>query len=169
MLANPAFDTLPMMREGHAPRGADLRKGRFSETGRIYLVTAVTHERAALFAEFHAARVLIHEMRATDSAGHTQTLAFVIMPDHFHWLFQLTTDELSAVVQRVKSRAAIRLNQMMDSQGCRIWQRGFHDHALRCEEDMRAVARYVIANPVRAGLARSARDYSHWDAAWLDA
>jgi REP element-mobilizing transposase RayT len=107
-------------------------------------------------------------MRASDSAGYTQTLAFVIMPDHFHWLLQLNSHDLSAVVRRIKSRAAIRLNQRLGTLGSRIWQRGFHDHALRREEDVRDVARYVIANPLRAGLVSSIRDYPYWDASWLE-
>jgi len=38
----------------------------------------------------------------------------------------------------------------------------------RCDEGLRAVARYVIANPVRAGLAERVGDYPFWDAVWLD-
>jgi hypothetical protein len=30
-------------------------------------------------------------------------------------------------------------------------------------------ARYVVANPLRAGLAQSLGHYSHWDAVWLEA
>jgi hypothetical protein len=38
---------------------------------------------------------------------------------------------------------------------------------LRRDEDLRAVARYVILNPVRAGLVQRVGDYPHWDAVWL--
>jgi len=48
-----------------------------------------------------------------------------------------------------------------------VWQEGFHDHALRREEDLQATARYIIGNPVRAGLVPSVRDYPHWDAIWF--
>lgn len=48
-----------------------------------------------------------------------------------------------------------------------VWQRTYHDHALRREEDLRAAARYVVANPLRAGLAEGIGDYPFWDAAWL--
>jgi len=48
-----------------------------------------------------------------------------------------------------------------------IWQAGYHDHALRKEEDIRDVARYIVMNPVRAGLVRSVREYPLWDAKWL--
>jgi hypothetical protein len=48
-----------------------------------------------------------------------------------------------------------------------VWQRGFHDRALRGDEDLPAVARYIVANPLRAGLVRSVRDYPHWYAKWV--
>jgi putative transposase len=51
--------------------------------------------------------------------------------------------------------------------GYPVWQRGFHDHALRKEEDIVSVARYIVANPVRDGLVRRIGDYPHWDAVWL--
>ncbi len=147
------------------PHAAALRKGRVSESGRIYLVTSVTEGRRPLFLDLYSARILIHEFRLADQFGLTKTWAFVVMPDHFHWLLQLGDTELGRVVVRVKSRSAITLNKRLGKG--RLWQKGFHDHALRVEEDLQGVARYVIANPLRAGLVGSVRDYPHWDAAWL--
>jgi putative transposase len=40
-----------------------LRKGRLSESGREYLVTAVTHDRQCFFADIIAARLLVKELR----------------------------------------------------------------------------------------------------------
>ena len=42
-----------------------------------------------------------------------------------------------------------------------------HDRALRRDEDLLAVARYIVANPLRAGLVRRVGDYPLWDAVWL--
>ena len=49
-----------------------------------------------------------------------------------------------------------------------VFQKGFYDHAVRDDEDLRALARYLVANPVRAGLVDRVNDYPHWDAVWLD-
>ncbi|MBK6743666.1 MAG: transposase [Hydrogenophilales bacterium] len=144
-----------------------MRKGRVSESGRIYLVTAVTEQRVPVFRDFTCARLLVSELRAADTLGLSKTWAFVVMPDHIHWLLELTEGELSKTVLRVKSRSAIAINRAMGDGGQRVWQKGFHDHALRAEDDLQQTARYVIANPVRAGLVASVRDYPHWDAAWL--
>ncbi|MCF6281296.1 MAG: hypothetical protein L3J28_03650 [Candidatus Polarisedimenticolaceae bacterium] len=43
-----------------------------------------------------------------------------------------------------------------------------HDRAIRKEEDLVAIARYIVANPLRAGLVKSIKDYPHWDCVWLD-
>jgi hypothetical protein len=48
-----------------------------------------------------------------------------------------------------------------------LWQRAFYDHALRKDEDVRQIARYIIANPLRRGLVKDVGDYLLWDAAWL--
>jgi putative transposase len=70
------------------------------------------------------------------------------------------------VVQVFKNLSARRLNALRGTSGP-VWQAGFHDHALRAEEDVVAVARYVVANPVRAGLVPRVGEYGLWDAKWL--
>lgn len=150
----------------HTPRGNALRRGRWSETGRIYLVTAVTENRIPIFRDMSHARLVIGELRLADELGLSVTWTFVVMPDHLHWLVELQDADLSRLVLRVKSRSAIAINRATGRNG-RLWQKGFHDRALRREEDMRNVARYVVANPIRAGLVTSVRDYPHWDARWL--
>ena len=144
-----------------------LRKGRFSETGRIYLVTTVTRNRRHVFRDLYAGRILVKALIAEESAGHLESLAYVVMPDHLHWLVQLCDgSDLSACVQRSKSISARELNRYLGLAG-KFWQKGFHDRALRRQEDIVDIARYVVANPLRGGLVRSVREYPLWDAVWI--
>ena len=69
-------------------------------------------------------------------------------------------------MRRLKGRSARGINTQLGRTGT-VWQTGFHDHALRNNENMQDIARYVIANPLRAGLVRQIGDYALWDAAWL--
>jgi hypothetical protein len=48
-----------------------------------------------------------------------------------------------------------------------VWKPGFHDRALRHEDSMVDAARYIVANPLRAGLVERVGDYPFWDAIWL--
>ncbi len=147
------------------PHGRDLRKGRVSISGQIYLVTTITHDRKPVFADWQCGRAVVKSLMAEQ--GRVSTLAFVVMPDHLHWLLQLDDDAgLERVVRNVKSWSARRINTQSHRQG-QVWQRGFHDHALRREEDVQAIARYVVANPLRAGLVKRIGDYPLWDAVWL--
>ena len=40
-----------------------------------------------------------------------------------------------------------------------LWQEGYYDRVLREGDDPKQVARYIIENPIRAGLAQSANEY----------
>jgi putative transposase len=146
----------------------DLRKGRASLQGQLYLVTTVTHNRKSIFTNFHAGRVVVREIMRQGNYGWTDTLAFVVMPDHIHWLLSLSKDiSLSNVVGIMKQHSARKINHLTGTKGLSVWQRGFHDHALRRDEDVIHVARYIVANPLRAGLVTKIGDYPLWDAAWL--
>jgi REP element-mobilizing transposase RayT len=147
----------------------DLRKGRFSESNRIYFVTTVTHGRNNLFLDLRSARAVIQTMRHLDSAEYVHSLSWVVMPDHLHWLFQLNDKgSLSDVMKRMKAISARTVNQLLNRKG-QVWQKSYHDHALRRDEDIKQLSRYIIANPLRAGLVDDIGKYPHWDAIWLNA
>jgi putative transposase len=149
-----------------SPHSSALRKGRVSEANRAYLITSVCENRMPWFADLYLGRLLVRAFMG--ARPHAETLAFMVMPDHFHWLMQLGEErELSAVVQGVKSVSSHRINRRLGRQGS-IWQDdGYHDHGVRSDEDLLVLARYVIANPLRAGLVRRIGDYPLWDAVWL--
>ncbi len=97
--------------------------------------------------------------------GDACVLCWVLMPDHWHGLVKLgMRDGLSTVMNRFKGFTARRLHCLQPGL---VWGRGFHDRALRCDEDIKAAARYVVANPLRAGLVSSVLDYPYWDCVWL--
>jgi putative transposase len=56
----------------------------------------------------------------------------------------------------MKQRAGFAFKQRT---GRPLWQPSYHDHVLRDEEVLLKVVRYVLDNPVRAGLVTSPRDY----------
>jgi putative transposase len=147
-------------------RGKDLRKGRYSEIGQIYLLTAVTDERQPIFADWRMGRLVVNEFALTQEENLAESLAWVVMPDHFHWLVTLQSGSLSSLIQGVKGRSAIAINKCRGGRG-QMWQKGYHDRAIRQEEDLREIARYVVANPLRARLVERLGDYPLWDAIWL--
>lgn len=148
------------------PRSDQLRIGRFSEHERIYLLTSTVHERQPVFADVSLGRLLVAELRSAQDDALVESLAWVVMPDHLHWLLVLQRGSVSELMRRVKGRSARRINQLNGRSG-KLWQDGFHDRALRREEDILSAARYIVANPLRAGLVARVGDYPLWDAVWV--
>lgn len=61
-------------------------------------------------------------------------------------------------MRRIKSNSARQINQHLGTHGP-IWQPDYHDLALRQGEGLQSAARYVVANPLRAGLVKRIGDY----------
>jgi REP element-mobilizing transposase RayT len=80
------------------------------------------------------------------------------MPDHVHLLLEGATDDADL-------REAVRVWKQLVGHAWKsqtkapLWQTGFHDRVLREGDDTRAVVRYLLNNPVRAGLVQNAADY----------
>lgn len=143
-----------------------LRSGRFSGSNHLYLLTSVVHNRLPLFSDWRLGRRVVDEFRLAEEEGAARSLAWVVMPDHFHWLIELHDSTLPTLMRRAKSRSAHSINRVLGRQ-CQVWQKGYHDRALRAEDDIKKVARYIVANPLRAGLVQRIGDYPLWDAVWL--
>lgn len=152
-----------MPRNGNSRR---LRQGRFSQAGQIYHIRIATWQRKPFLAHWQAGRCVVRALLSVEPFA--TTLCYVVMPDHIHWLMQVQADsDLSTIVQRVKSLATKNLRNALVVDDIPVWQPSFFDRALRRDEDIQVVARYIVANPLRAGLANSLREYPLWDAIWL--
>ncbi|WP_226455431.1 REP-associated tyrosine transposase [Pseudomonas sp. AF03-9] len=148
------------------PASKRLRIGRYDEPNRIYLLTTNTLDREPVFQDFKLGRLVVQQFRIAQNQGLATSLAWVVMPDHFHWLVSLEKGSLAALMRQVKSKSTRVVNAVARRQG-RLWQPGFHDHAVRREESLEGIARYIVANPLRAGLVKKFGDYPLWDAIWL--
>ncbi|WP_334179021.1 transposase [Pseudoxanthomonas sp.] len=146
---------------------SELRKGRFSEPGQAYLVTFTTAERRPLFEQSDLANYACQTLTAARLWYRSRLLCWVLMPDHWHGVIELgSLDDLSTTIQRVKSNSA-RMIRLQYPDAGHVWEKGFHDRSLRSGPAVLAAARYIVANPLRAGLARSVGQYPWWDAVWL--
>ena len=138
-----------------------LRRGRVSIPGQYYHVTCATVDRAPVFLDWPAGLPVIAALRAAQHSSDAHTLAYCLMPDHLHWLMRLDKSPLARVVGQMKGRSARATGNGY------LWQRGYYDHAIRTDESLLNVARYIIANPLRAGLVTRIGDYPLWDSVWL--
>lgn len=83
------------------PGHAALRKGRASVCSTAYLITTTSENRQPLFTHFPAACAAARCFEDNSLLRESQMLAWVLMPDHAHWLLQLgEKDNLGEVIGR---------------------------------------------------------------------
>jgi REP element-mobilizing transposase RayT len=141
-----------------------LRTGRRSAPGQLYLLTTVTWQRRPHFLEAELARAAARTLSAADLWLPSRCLCWVLMPDHWHGLVELGDGtDISSTMQRAKGVTAHNVKLQSALHGP-LWAKGFHDRALRRDESVIDVTRYLLANPLRAGLVNDPMDYPYWDA-----
>jgi len=144
----------------------DLRKGRFSQNNGEYFITFTCQNRTKIFNNDLAARVFCQQINLNQQRCNCLWKTWVLMPDHFHGLLQLGGEDLSKTVAHLKGLTAKRINDSLGASG-KVWQASFYDRGLRDEEDRMSIARYIVANPLRAKLVEDVRFYSYWDSVYL--
>ena len=148
---------------GHRARPSDRR----SVAGRTYVVGVATLYRRAVFDDDDAARAVARVHAVRWPWRDCTVLAWVLLPDRWQALLRLgEQDSLSTLVGRFKGLTSRAVDPRHRVNGW-LWTRGFTDRALADGEDPRAIARLLVLQPVRAGLAARPGDYAYWNAAWL--
>ena len=88
--------------------------------------------------------------------------AFSIMPNHVHSVFKpLTRNEqpysLSSIMHSLKRNTAKQANQVLRRTGP-FWAHESFDHYIREDGERKRIIKYVLQNPVKAGLAKRWQD-----------
>jgi REP element-mobilizing transposase RayT len=104
-------------------------------------------------------RGCIRHCASADSDMHAR----VIMPNHVHLLITPHSN-VSELLRRLKGYSARQANRLLGRRGQPFWQDESYDHLVRNREESRRIERYIINNPVNAGLAESA-DRFPWSSA----
>jgi REP element-mobilizing transposase RayT len=131
--------------------------------GSFYFLTFNTHQRRELSPE--SRQVMLDALSYFDGQRLRLTAA-VVMPDHVHAVIQPREKsaglywDLADLMHSVKSYSANRVNQIEKTAGTPVWQTETYDRIIRDERELRFTLQYIASNPVVAGLANDALDYS---------
>ncbi len=84
--------------------------------------------------------------------------AFCLMPNHYHLLVETRLPNLSAGMQRLNWRYAVRFNWRHGYTG-HLFESRFHSELVETEAHFLETARYIVLNPIRAGLCAQPGDW----------
>ena len=78
--------------------------------------------------------------------------AWCVMPNHVHAVFRTRqTYQLEDILHSWKSFTAHKINKILTREG-EFWQREYYDHLVRNQEEFERIIKYVLDNPLKAGL-----------------
>ncbi|MGD8837545.1 MAG: transposase [Desulfobacteraceae bacterium] len=150
---------------GFRRKNIRLESSAYQNSAQIFSITICTWRRSPWLRNAAYAAVLIDTLQAGLFVEKSRRYAFCLMPDHLHLLMSPDGICLVDLISRWKSYTANFLRKEGLSSKC--WQRGFYDHALRKEEEIKTTAEYIVHNPVRAGLVHHWREYAYSWHRWM--
>jgi REP element-mobilizing transposase RayT len=123
-----------------------------------YSLTFCTHFRAQLFVDADVVQLVLSNFLRAAGEEEFSVLAYCFMPDHVHFLAQGNA-ESSDGKRLIKLGKQYSGYAYSKKYGQKLWQPWGFERVLRDEEASFTVARYIVENPVRAGIAKTAADY----------
>jgi REP element-mobilizing transposase RayT len=133
----------------------------FDYLGRYqYFLTFCTDHRHRLFVTADAVSTVRTQVSRAAVEQSIALLAYCYMPDHVHFLAEGQADDSDCLrfIARAKQFSGFHYKARFNQ---RLWQRYGYEHTLRSDEAAISVARYILENPVRAGLVARIEDYSY--------
>lgn len=97
---------------------------------------------------------------------------YTIMGNHVHVVFQPmaradgTYYALPRIMHSLKGFTATKANRLLGRTG-RFWQHESYDHVVRDEAELNRIRRYILNNPVKAGLVAELEEWPWSYASWL--
>lgn len=89
-------------------------------------------------------------------------ITYCIMPNHVHLVLSLKQNSrnVDKIMQSLKRYSARQINKLLKRSGS-FWQAESYDHVVRDEDELYRIIKYVLNNPVKAGLVIDWKDWEH--------
>jgi putative transposase len=126
-----------------------------------YFLTVLTFGRNRAFVSRAAVDPVRSHLLRTAGDQQFTVSAYCFMHDHLHALVEGRSDsaDFRRFVRLFKQFKQLSGYGHQQSFCERLWSSGYFDHVLRNDEATLLIARYVLENPVRAGLVKTIEEY----------
>jgi putative transposase len=124
----------------------------------IVFITAVTKNRNHYLKNDEDITMLFETLSQVQQIHPFHILAYVILPDHFHWLMTVgnTVGDFSTILKSIKWNYTFQYKKVHHIlTAFNLWQRGFWDHIIRNEQDLKNHIDYIHWNPIKHNYVNS--------------
>jgi len=139
---------------------------RGQTAGYTYHVINRGNARSEVFHKAEDYKAFLELLAGAKKRHSVKTFAFCLMPNHFHLLLEPSSSTaLSQFMQWLLTSHVRRYHRHYHSSG-HVWQGRFKSFPIQRDEHLLTVMRYVLQNPVRAGLVRLAAEWAWSSLRW---
>jgi putative transposase len=128
----------------------------------VWHVTTRGVERRRVFLQRDDGLWFMTQLRRAVGPLELRGLVLCLMPNHYHFVVEGVREHLSKAMHRVNGGYAESFNEKYRRSG-HLWGDRFALWQVRDDEHLSETCRYVLANPVRAGLCERP---SEWEWSW---
>ena len=123
----------------------------YMERGETCLITIRATKSVKLFREENFVEICATKLREVADKYKITVVIYCFMPDHFHLILNNTSG--ASIVDFVRDFKYKCTREAWDFgfEGA-VFQKSFHDHFIRNEEELEPKITYIYENPIRKGL-----------------
>lgn len=145
----------------------------------VYFVTICKRQKACLFGEIHARKMILNELGATaehcwhlisQTRSNVELDMSVVMPNHLHGIIAifdsgetaaigveknlscsniLLPGSLGVIIGQFKRAVTLRSKSLAQPPEQSLWQRNYYEHIIRNESSLNDIRKYIMDNPAR--------------------
>lgn len=122
----------------------------------ITFITCITRDRFPYLKSKKDVDLFFETLARADEFYRFELLAYVVLPDHFHWLMKVddSSGNFSKVMHSIKRNFTLNYKKAHHVHTpLNIWQSRFWDHVIRDTVDLEIHIDYIHWNPVKHGYA----------------
>jgi putative transposase len=127
------------------------RKPRIEFSGALYHVTTRGNDQRMIFMDDRDREVFLSHFAAIVHELRWRCHTYCLMGNHYHFLVEIDEPNLAAGMCRLNGAYARGFNRRHGRQG-HLFERRYHPVLVESEPHFLECCRYVVLNPVRAGL-----------------
>lgn len=134
--------------------------------GALHFVTGNFLDRARVFTDPACCSAFLEVLDSINRDWPSKLIAYVLMPDHFHLISNPQDGRIKEFIGKLKGLSAKRIVEVntrfrfhIAEEGHQVWQESFKAQPLWSGWMIWQKINYIHANPVKAGLVGSAKDY----------
>lgn len=140
-----------------------MRKTRKLQRGAAYHVVARANRQEFILSSDTVKQLFLRTLLGAKERHRFEVITLCLMNNHVHLMLRPGPDEsLSRIMQWVLSVFAIRFNILFGIHG-HVWYDRFRSKIIESLRQFLATFRYILENPVKAGLVAKPADYRYGD------